>query len=316
MAKRIFVAICESNPVFRAGLASLLKEESFRVCAIVSEFRELDIKPRKWPDELLVLVGYHRDTVLDEEAVVRLHQAHPGAHIVLLAESISEDCLRQAEAARAHGILLRSVSQDVLVKSLELIALGGYVYSSASLGVVNRLDASPTDECQVVSAREPRLRAAKEPDGAPSSLNGHGTTSDRRVSEHAVPGQENSGIVSGYADQSASSRKERLSEREMEILNYISNGCPNKIIARKCRISDATVKVHVKSILRKIGVSNRTQAAVWAMLNIEAEAASSTTIEPVNENRMAVSSAILRTGDPVDGRSELIPRRSGTNGLC
>jgi DNA-binding NarL/FixJ family response regulator len=56
-----------------------------------------------------------------------------------------------------------------------------------------------------------------------------------------------------------------LSERENGILSCIARGDSNKIIARKIKISEATVKVHVKTILRKIGVSNRTQAAIWAM---------------------------------------------------
>ena len=41
-------------------------------------------------------------------------------------------------------------------------------------------------------------------------------------------------------------------------------GEPNKIIARQFDITEATVKVHIKAILRKICVRNRTQAAVWA----------------------------------------------------
>jgi two-component system, NarL family, nitrate/nitrite response regulator NarL len=43
------------------------------------------------------------------------------------------------------------------------------------------------------------------------------------------------------------------------------NGDANKVIARKVDIAEATVKVHVKAILRKIRVQNRTQAAIWAM---------------------------------------------------
>jgi two-component system nitrate/nitrite response regulator NarL len=44
-------------------------------------------------------------------------------------------------------------------------------------------------------------------------------------------------------------------------------GDSNKLIARKIEIAEATVKVHVKAILRKIRVHNRTQAAIWAMSN-------------------------------------------------
>jgi two-component system nitrate/nitrite response regulator NarL len=56
-----------------------------------------------------------------------------------------------------------------------------------------------------------------------------------------------------------------LSGREVQIMQSLIRGEANKIIARKMDISEATVKVHVKSILRKVGVMNRTQAAIWGM---------------------------------------------------
>jgi two-component system nitrate/nitrite response regulator NarL len=59
----------------------------------------------------------------------------------------------------------------------------------------------------------------------------------------------------------------RLSTREKCILRCMVGGDSNKVIARKIDISEATVKVHVKAILRKIRLSNRTQAAIWAMNN-------------------------------------------------
>ena len=59
----------------------------------------------------------------------------------------------------------------------------------------------------------------------------------------------------------------RLSTRERCILRCMVGGDSNKVIARKIDIAEATVKVHVKAILRKIRLSNRTQAAIWAMNN-------------------------------------------------
>jgi two-component system nitrate/nitrite response regulator NarL len=56
----------------------------------------------------------------------------------------------------------------------------------------------------------------------------------------------------------------RLSPREQSILDCLIEGRSNKAIARTVGIADATVKVHIKSIFSKIGVSNRTQAAIWA----------------------------------------------------
>lgn len=59
----------------------------------------------------------------------------------------------------------------------------------------------------------------------------------------------------------------QLSPREKSILRCLIEGNSNKCIARKIDIAEATVKVHVKAILRKIRVQNRTQAAIWGMNN-------------------------------------------------
>src|SRR5690349_24594985 len=58
-----------------------------------------------------------------------------------------------------------------------------------------------------------------------------------------------------------------LSPREQEILQALVTGASNKMIANELGITEATVKVHLKTLLRKIDVHNRTQAAIWAMNN-------------------------------------------------
>jgi two-component system nitrate/nitrite response regulator NarL len=58
-----------------------------------------------------------------------------------------------------------------------------------------------------------------------------------------------------------------LSQREAQIVRCLLNGDSNKIIANHLNITEATVKVHLKSLLRKINASNRTQAAIWALNN-------------------------------------------------
>lgn len=56
-----------------------------------------------------------------------------------------------------------------------------------------------------------------------------------------------------------------LSDREQEILRCLVYGDANKVIANRLDITEATVKVHMKSLLRKIKAGNRTQAAIWAL---------------------------------------------------
>jgi two-component system nitrate/nitrite response regulator NarL len=61
------------------------------------------------------------------------------------------------------------------------------------------------------------------------------------------------------------SARATLSSRERDVLFYLAQGKSNKVIARLCKISEATVKVHLKAILRKTNTQNRTQAAIWAI---------------------------------------------------
>lgn len=56
----------------------------------------------------------------------------------------------------------------------------------------------------------------------------------------------------------------KLSARERDVLCCLMAGHSNKLIARELVVCEATVKVHVKAILRKLDVTNRTQAAMWA----------------------------------------------------
>jgi DNA-binding NarL/FixJ family response regulator len=56
----------------------------------------------------------------------------------------------------------------------------------------------------------------------------------------------------------------QLSERELEVLGCVAKGLPNKLIARSLGISEKTVKAHLTRIYQQIGVTDRTQAALWA----------------------------------------------------
>jgi DNA-binding NarL/FixJ family response regulator len=62
-------------------------------------------------------------------------------------------------------------------------------------------------------------------------------------------------------------RRERLTEREREVLILVSEGLANKAIARRLGVSEKTVKAHLTSVFARIGVTDRTQAALWALRN-------------------------------------------------
>jgi two-component system nitrate/nitrite response regulator NarL len=67
-------------------------------------------------------------------------------------------------------------------------------------------------------------------------------------------------------------RRTTLTPKEKEVLRQLMQGLPNRLIGLALSISEATVKVHVKSILRVMGVDNRTQAAIHGARYLEEDA--------------------------------------------
>jgi two-component system, NarL family, nitrate/nitrite response regulator NarL len=105
----------------------------------------------------------------------------------------------------------------------------------------------------------------------------------------------------------------RLSEREEYILRCIVDGASNKQIARRLNIAEATVKVHVKAILRKIRVQNRTQAAIWAisrhpgLVTLKADMAPTLALnEPSRDRPQVCNGNPVEVLPPADGAIVLI----------
>jgi DNA-binding CsgD family transcriptional regulator len=103
-------------------------------------------------------------------------------------------------------------------------------------------------------------------------------------------------------------------DRQAMILKSLVNGDTNKVVARKLHIAEETVKVHMKRLLRRIGVKNRTQAAIWALSNYFAPAPSQTGnlqrgrsfTEPRSTRRSATPKAVGAASGP-----QVSPLRGG-----
>jgi NarL family two-component system response regulator LiaR len=73
-------------------------------------------------------------------------------------------------------------------------------------------------------------------------------------------------LVLGYGqDQRAEASVDRLTEREVEVLKLVARGLSNQVIAEKLYVGEGTVRFHVGNILGKLGLENRTQAALYAV---------------------------------------------------
>lgn len=122
-----------------------------------------------------------------------------------------------------------------------------------------------TEDRQVAAALEAGAVGYLLKDSAPEALfdavraahAGHSPI-DPRVAGALLPGRRTES-----ADVSA------LSGREVEVLRLAAKGLANKQIARTLGISEHTVKVHLGNVFRRIGVSDRTSAAMWARDNLD-----------------------------------------------
>lgn len=77
-------------------------------------------------------------------------------------------------------------------------------------------------------------------------------------------------LAKSFRDDNSKERDDNynsLTRREKEILKMIAEGLSNKMIGRQLNIVEATVKVHVKHLLKKLGLRSRVEAAVWAVEN-------------------------------------------------
>ncbi len=90
-----------------------------------------------------------------------------------------------------------------------------------------------------------------------AALNGRTVISDRL----------NGMLARAIRDEASAKQRDTatLTERESEILGGLAQGLSNKLIARQLDITEATVKVHVKNLLKKLGFHSRLEAAVWAV---------------------------------------------------
>jgi DNA-binding CsgD family transcriptional regulator len=94
-----------------------------------------------------------------------------------------------------------------------------------------------------------------------------------------------------------------LSGREQQVLTCLAHGETNKEIARSLfNITESTVKVHLKAILRKIGANNRTKAAIWALMNGYGS------LPIVDPHLMQTNSAVAPEGALVGAENEAPPR--------
>ncbi|MGM9428491.1 response regulator [Hydrogenophaga sp. MI9] len=230
MTRSIQLLLVDDHTLFRRGLKALLsQDERFLVAGEAGDVGEaLRCLAQQRPD--VILLDNHLPGVRGVDAIPALKEAAPAARVLMLTVSENENDLAAALQAGADGYLLKTVESDQLCETIVKVVDGESVISPEMMTKLvavfrSRPSAAPTAVPAVAPVSAPVTPA---------------------VPREAVPSAD------------------LLSPREREILLLIARGDSNKLIARELDIAETTVKIHVQHILRKLGLSSRVQAAVFA----------------------------------------------------
>jgi two-component system nitrate/nitrite response regulator NarL len=247
MARPFSVAICLRNQLLRDGISLILKEANYRILASTDDIDELTLSKLKTDRKFILLVGEQLDRTLDESSIIELKERYPQSLIVLLLDSCTTQ--RRLEVARlgVAGVLLKSISSEALIACLTLVELGEYVFGVPLAVNANDMPSEPVE-------------LLEKPSDQVSIL--------PQCQSDSIKLRSDDTFLDQTQNDSRRVRRSKLSERELEILSCLVSGSSNKMIARRCNITESTVKVHLKTILRKTDMGNRTQAAVWAINNV------------------------------------------------
>jgi two-component system nitrate/nitrite response regulator NarL len=260
MSKSIATVVLEPHPLVREGIGSIVSDYSYRVVAKASQTSDIAALPLTHEGIWLVLLGARSAQSAAEDATA-IRRRIPNCKIVVLFDGIRQQDMEQLIKAEIDGCLPLLASRDILIGVLEMVThsnMRTMVLGSGSSNTISEAIVGPEQQlAPIVPSGSEALANIDVPSETPS----------------IAPGTNGSAPVTNGEKHSPSNRTPcarngpKLSDRERQILEGLIKGHPNKVIARACEITESTVKVHLKSILRKIQVANRTQAAVWAMEN-------------------------------------------------
>jgi DNA-binding NarL/FixJ family response regulator len=252
------ILIADDHALVREGLRTMLSGEAgIEVVAEAHDGQQaLALCRELGPD--LVLMDVRMPVMDGLEATRSIKQEMPQTSVMMVTMHENPDYLFEAVKAGAAGYVLKDASGERL------------------LGAVRRTleGESPLDQelAMRLLARLVRESSGEETEGGSGVLSSEASEEGSREGgdllespSEAVGSEATGPEASGSRESSGTVQIESLTQREVEVLRLLSQGQTNPQIAQNLLFSVSTVKAQVRSILTKLGVSDRTQAAVRAI---------------------------------------------------
>ncbi|MBB4222953.1 response regulator transcription factor [Variovorax guangxiensis] len=186
----------------------------------------------------LALIDLNMPGADGQAHIDEIRQRHPAVPVIVLSGYEDPAIMRSALERGVLGFIPKAYSPDVMLSAVRLVLAGG-VYV-------------------------PPMMLTAVPPGIVAGM------AQQAGSEAIVRGTGGGG---GGGTQTLEHLRSVLTERQVEVLQLLSQGKPNKLIGRSLGISEGTVKIHLAAIFRALNVRNRTEAVVAAQALTEAQQA-------------------------------------------
>jgi len=273
------ILIADDHALVREGLRTMLSgEDGIEVIAEANDGQQvLDVCRELGPDLVLMDV---RMPVMDGLAATRkIKQEMPKTSVMMVTMHENPDYLFEAVKAGAAGYVLKDASGERLLSAVrrtlegesplnQELAMRLLVRLSRESGGSReeRTGGGSGERSGMASPGASRATPEEAPreEGAPLASRPVATGPETAQPEATHTGTHQSG--SGRSGQTRGTElMGSLTPREIEVLRLLSQGQTNPQIAQNLLVSRGTVKIHVQHIISKLGVSDRTQAAVRAI---------------------------------------------------
>jgi len=253
--------IADDHALVREGLRTMLSgEEGIEVIAEAHDGQQaLDICRDLKPD--LVLMDVRMPVMDGLEATKRIKAEMPKTSVMMVTMHENPDYLFEAVKAGAAGYVLKDASGERLLGAVRRTLEGeSPLNQELAMRLLVRLARESSDSSEEGSEEGSEgssgeaLQETPEERGEPLASHSEAIGSEATGAE-----------ASGSRESRGAAQIESLTPREVEVLKLLSQGQTNPEIAQNLLFSVSTVKAQVRSILTKLGVSDRTQAAVRAI---------------------------------------------------
>lgn len=259
-APSINVLLVEDHQLTRLGLkVALHRTKDIHVIGEASNGQEAVTMAEKLkPDVILMDVGM---PVMDGiQAASQIVSRDPSMKIIMLTQHDNDADIMASLAAGASGYCLKDVEPDRLYTAIRSVSTGDVWLDSAVASRVLKHYSANAALASVPLDSAPAAVSGSQ-DNSTHENNFAAAHSLHKFDEHESTEDHEKGTTPNI-DRPA---PESLSPRELEVIKLIVDGLSNQEISDKLVVSLATTKTHVRNILNKLAVDDRTQAAVHAM---------------------------------------------------